>query len=121
MNDLSNITTENSILTKLGGRKFLFMLVLLVVGIVIDLFTQRGLSDNFKEVMIYLAAIYIAGNGLGKVSDIFKTKKDVTTDIIQPVNDDTKDILRYQETILNAIQLNTKGLSELIGKFGGKQ
>lgn len=59
---------------KLASRKFIVIAVMLAAGIIIDLLTERGLSGQLKELMIYLSGTYIVGNGLSAISDGVKNR-----------------------------------------------
>ena len=109
---------------KIGGRKFIITVILLISGAVIDIYTDRGLSTNYKELMIFLAAIYITGNGIGVVSDAIKkkvtTQNNSSKSNFKQIEDNVSNLLQYQDHILKTVQLNTQGLSEIVTKLSNK-
>lgn len=55
-------------LAKLGGRKFLMAMLILVVGIVIDFNTERGLGHNLMYLMLGIIGSFSVGNALSKAA-----------------------------------------------------
>ena len=72
----------------LKSRKLWFTIAALIIGTVVDLKTERGLSDNLRQLLLYLAGLYVFGNNLSAGVFAFKEKskvKDTTVDAL--VND----------------------------------
>ena len=53
-----------SFFEKIGGRKFIFSLVALIVGTVVELKTERGISANFVALLVGVSGAFITGNAL---------------------------------------------------------
>jgi hypothetical protein len=49
---------------KLGGRKFLFSILTLVVGTIVEVKTERGVSVNFVTLLLGISGVFITGNAL---------------------------------------------------------
>lgn len=49
---------------KLGGRKFLFSILTLVVGTIVEVKTERGVSVNFVTLLLGVSGVFITGNAL---------------------------------------------------------
>lgn len=53
---------------KVGGRKFTIAMIMLVAGVVIDLNTERGLSESLMYLMLGIIGAFSAGNVLSKAA-----------------------------------------------------
>jgi len=51
----------------LGGRKLTIALIMLVAGMVIDLNTERGLSESLMYLMLGIIGTFSAANAVGKL------------------------------------------------------
>lgn len=58
----------------LTSRKFLVTLSLIIIAAAVDILGKNGLSENLKEVIIYLGAVFMGGNMVEHVSGAIKTK-----------------------------------------------
>lgn len=50
----------------LGGRKFIFTLLIIGVGTAVELYTERGMTQNFVALLLGSAGIFAAGNSASK-------------------------------------------------------
>jgi len=108
----------------LGGRKFIFMLILLAIGLTVDMYTARGLSETFKELMIFLAAIYVTGNGVSKITNSVKEgmkAKAKSDKVPKDLEKNVTALVQYNDAILNSAQLTNQGVSEIIKKLAEKR
>lgn len=55
------------IIVALGGRKFLFTIGVVVVGTLIELKTDRGISSNFVTLLLGAAGLFTTGNSVSKL------------------------------------------------------
>ena len=51
---------------KFSSRKLIVTAICLIAGVVIDLYTQRGLSQNLLTLMIAIIGLYTGGNVVAK-------------------------------------------------------
>ena len=51
-------------LSKIGGRKFTFILIALATGTAIELFTARGITESYMYLLLGLASVFTAGNAV---------------------------------------------------------
>ena len=122
-----------SILETFTSRKFLFTLLVMGVALSVDMYTARGLSDNFKQVLIYLVGIYTAGNVGSKLSYAYENKGSANSDgdpapISLPDTsskdlDEVKKTLEEINNVLSSVVTSSdtanKGLSFIIDKING--
>lgn len=114
-------------LTALTSRKFLFTLLVMLVALAVDMYTARGLSENFKQVLIYLVGIYTAGNVGTKLSYAYENTKLGAAEEVAgdpPVENTNKEIeevkksLQEINSVLNSVVTNSeatnKGLAFIV-------
>lgn len=103
------------------------------VALSVDMYTARGLSDNFKQVLIYLVGIYTAGNVGSKLSYAYENKGSVNGDgdpapISLPDTsskdlDEVKKTLQEINSVLSSVVTSSdaanKGLSFIIDRING--
>lgn len=99
----------NNLISKMGGRKLVFTFILLALGFSVDFFTERGLSSNLKELIIYLGGIYIFGNGVSKVTGVLAAKKQEAD--TSPAHEE---INAQLEEIKNVVSLGNQGTGEVL-------
>lgn len=63
-----------NVLDYLGGRKFVLSLMLMVTGLLVDILSARGLSENYLYLLMSVSGLFTIGNVTGK----FSTKPTVT-------------------------------------------
>lgn len=52
--------------SRIGGRKFAITMICLALGVIIDLNTARGLSENLLYLMLGIIGVFVSGNVIAK-------------------------------------------------------
>lgn len=60
-----------SLLQRVGGRKFLLALIVIALGTVIELYTQRGITASFAGLLTAIVASFSAAN-YGNTKEYYK-------------------------------------------------
>lgn len=107
---------------KLGGRKLIFMVLAMAVGVVVDLKTDNGLSTNLKDLIIYVGAIYTVGNVGSKVSTALKEKntKEVQLQVDQ-IAQEMRILNESQNTVFQTLQTNNQATGEILNRISGNK
>ena len=84
---------------RFGGRKVLFGFIIMGVGIALDVYLNRGLSDNMTHLLQFLSVGFFLGNGLEHCAHAIHDKKQSPT-LSQLELKNTVEELKYQANTL---------------------
>lgn len=120
----------------IGGRKILFGLLFLGVGVVIAL-KLGDLPRNLMEFMIYLSAGFFLGNGVEHVAGAIASKKEESSELVvsepsppdsAPINNELMainlkldDLKASSDGAVQAVTVVQQALSFIIEKLGWGQ
>lgn len=106
---------------KIGGRKFLGMILLISAGIVIDIYAPKGLSDNMLYLMMAMGGIYMGVNVFSKGIDKMNKQTRKTKEIaeIRELKSGMEVLYSQQAQILESSNVNAQALSALLNKQNG--
>jgi hypothetical protein len=120
------LNREAKMTEKFMSRKFLFTLVLLAIGFSVDFFTDRGLSTNLKELIIYLGGIYVVGNSMSKTAEVIKSRGAARPDSIDPaafqrvlgqLDQSLGEIQQGQQAIIQNVSISNQALGQITKKI----
>lgn len=114
---------------KLGGRKLVFTIIAVGTGVAVDLLTERGLSPQLKDLLIYVGAIYTVGNVGTKTAEALKARKEAVGAEIEAKVNRTLDGLQQemlklnqnQEAVYGNLNTNTQATAEILNRIAGVQ
>lgn len=66
-------------LDKIGGRKVLLGILLVVIGVLVDSFSKNGLSVNLLELLKFIGVGFFLGNGIEHTAKAIEKRKPTTT------------------------------------------
>ncbi len=106
---------------KLGGRKVIFGLLLLAVGVALDMLAPKGLSVNMVQLMSFIGVGFFLGNGVEHMANAVKKKKPsggdssgASKEILQKI-----DQIQLAQQVLNEqIEVNQKQATYIIQAAG---
>lgn len=104
---------------KLGGRKLVFTLLAISVGVAVDLFTERGLSQNLKELLIFVGGIYTIGNVGVNAAHAIKEKSTRSDKVLDALQQEMLRLNQSQEVVFNNLNTNTQATGEILRRVGG--
>lgn len=105
----------------IGGRKVLFGILILTVGIIID-FTF-GLSQNLLTLMMYTGAGFFLGNGIEHVATAVKDKKtpgiaqEEVSQAIRVYSQQLLGVTNQVQAIQESVELTNKAVSAIIDRL----
>lgn len=109
---------------KLGGRKFIGLVLLLMAGGAVDIYAPKGLSTNLMTLMLSLGSMYMVTNvakaGVNKIKNTRRTKeiKEVK-ELQESVSEMKAEIKKSQDAMLEGISNQSKVLQALIQNLRG--
>lgn len=115
--------------TKPGLRKIIVGTVLVLIGVLVDLFAKTGLSANLLDLLKFVGVGFYLGNGLEHMAIAVKKKK-VASPGPQPkapevdmsgVEDKLDRLERGNKVLSEAIQVNQQQAAFIIDKAFGPQ
>ena len=98
---------------KIGGRKFVYIILILSIGTAVDLLTERGLSSNLLYLLMGGAGIYVTGN-------VVKAKVDGKggkTSLEKRLDERDAVLLQYLEAINGGVTIGNQGLETILSKI----
>lgn len=112
---------------RLGGRKLLFTLLAVGVGVTVDLCTDRGLSPQLKDLLIYVGAIYTAGNIGTKTAEALRARneakgaqsQDKVNLVLDQVQQEMLKLNQNQELVYGNLHTNTQATAEILNRIAG--
>lgn len=101
-------------LSKIGGRKVLFGLLFLTVGVTLA-YTLGDVPKNLMEFMIFLSAGFFLGNGIEHGAEAIKSRQKKETDAVQK----RLDVIQEQSAITaQGVATVQQALSMILDKAG---
>lgn len=107
------------IFEKIGGRKFIFMVIAVVVGLVVDLNSANGLSTNLKDLIIYVGAIYALGNVGSHAAAAYKNKEGGKANEIAELKAAMQQLNENQNIVFENLSTNTTATGEILRRIQG--
>jgi hypothetical protein len=120
-------------LEKIGGRKFFFTILFIGVGFCIDMFTERGLSKNVLDLIVYLGGIFVFGNSVEHIAKATSAKKELTnkTDSVNIVDVSRNELdavftelnnkvlmsNSYSEAILDSLKITNDAVAKIVSSI----
>ena len=107
---------------KLGGRKFVALVLLIGAGVAVDILAPKGLSSNLMNLMVIMGGVYVGGNVLRAGVDKIKVSRKTgeikgikeLQEALREVQVGQNTLVQYQDAILQTSQVNQQGLTALI-------
>lgn len=103
-----------NIFERLGGRKLVFMLLAIGAGVCIDLYSERGLSANLKELMIYVGGLYILGNVGSKTANAVREKNTASKKELESLRLQMEQLNANQNAVYQSINTNTEATTQIL-------
>lgn len=111
---------EMKLFEKIGGRKFVFFIVTVIVGVIVDIKAKNGLSVNLKDLLIYAGAIYAAGNVGEHVASVIRSKNNKETQLqLDAVAASMDQLNQQQAAVLTNLNTNTQATGEVLRRVSG--
>lgn len=98
-------------IAKLGGRKVIFGMIVITVGVAIALFAPGGLNTPMVNLLTFIATGFFLGNGIEHASDALKKKKPATTAAIEKITGEVAEIskqIRADMTVIHQQNATTQ-------------
>jgi hypothetical protein len=109
------------LIAKITSRKFIAFILVMGVGTAIDLHTDRGLSGNLLNLLMFLTAMYTTGNVVAKEVDRRRAASVQETAQETPVDPANDQYIQYLEAILESNRVTQQALSQIIERFNIKK
>lgn len=103
----------------LGGRKVTMAMVILAAGVVIDLVTERGLSEPLMYLMLGIIGSFTAGNVMSKKYTPAKDSSPELDTLKDDLNLSLESLDAQQQVLATEVQQNQKRIMALLTQMGG--